>query len=83
MKPTRALSMSQRLSIRREVVEYGSLPVAAWLSQADGISAVRTLLVQLSERTADSSTGEYGPMSLEHTLRLQMLISKWMAWLQA
>ncbi|DBB03885.1 TPA: hypothetical protein ACH3X1_012971 [Trebouxia sp. C0004] len=49
--------MSQRLSIRREVVEYGSLPVAAWLSQADGISAVRTLLVQLSERTADSSTG--------------------------
>ncbi|DBB07821.1 TPA: hypothetical protein ACH3X3_009230 [Trebouxia sp. C0006] len=49
--------MSQRLSIRREVVEYGSLPVAAWLSQADGISAVRTLLVQLSERTADSGTG--------------------------
>ncbi len=59
MKPTRALSMSQRLSIRREVVEYGSLPVAAWLTQADGISAVRTLLVQLSERTADSGTGEY------------------------
>ena len=51
--------MSHRLSIRREVVEYGSLPVAAWLSQADGISAVRTLLFQLSERTADSSTGEY------------------------
>lgn len=68
--------MSQRLSIRREVVEYGSLPVAAWLSQADGISAVRTLLVQLSERTADSGTGEYCPILLEHTLRLQMLISK-------
>jgi len=76
VKPTRALSMSQRLSIRREVVEYGSLPVAAWLSQADGISAVRTLLVQLSERTADSGTGEYCPILLEHTLRLQMLISK-------
>ena len=49
--------MSQKLSIRREVVEYGSLPVAAWLSQADGISAVRGLLVQLSERTAESGNG--------------------------
>lgn len=47
--------MSGKLSIRREVVEYGSLPVAAWLSQADGISAVRTLLVQMSERTSDDN----------------------------
>lgn len=47
--------MSSKLSIRREVVEYGALPVAAWLSQADGISAVRTLLVQMSERTREDN----------------------------
>ena len=49
--------MSQRLSIRREVVEYGFLPVASWLSQGDGVSAVRSLLVQLSEQATDSLKG--------------------------
>lgn len=47
--------MTKQLSIRREVVEYGSVPVGAWLQQADGIAAIRNLLVQLSDRTSSSN----------------------------
>ena len=72
--------MSQKLSIRREVVEYGSLPVAAWLSQADGISAVRALLVQLSERTAESSKGMCRPVFCAYTVYVSTELSL-LAWL--
>ena len=47
--------MTKQLSIRREVVEYGSVPVGAFLQQADGIAAIRTLLVQLSDRTGSGN----------------------------
>ena len=43
--------MTKPLSIRREVVEYGSIPVSAWLQQADGIAAIHALVVQLAGRT--------------------------------
>lgn len=47
--------MTRQLSIRREVVEYGSVPVSAWLQQADGIAAVHTLTVQLAGRADPDS----------------------------
>jgi len=36
-------------TIRREVIEYGALPIAAWLHHIDGAAAVQTLLRQLVE----------------------------------
>ena len=47
--------MTKQLSIRREVVEYGSVPVSAWLQQADGIAAIHTLVVQLAGRTSGAN----------------------------
>jgi hypothetical protein len=36
-------------TIRREVIEYGALPIAAWLHHIDGAAAVQALLRQLVE----------------------------------
>ena len=41
-------------AIRREVIEYGALPVASWLGHIDSTSAVSQLLKQLAAATANS-----------------------------
>ena len=55
-----AMSSHAAFAIRREVIEYGALPIASWLGHIDSTSAVLQLLKQLTEAatTADHHQSE-------------------------
>ncbi|KAK9810967.1 hypothetical protein WJX73_001581 [Symbiochloris irregularis] len=46
---------SPAFAIRREVIEYGALPIASWLGQIDSTAAVLQLLKQLVDAAPSSS----------------------------
>ena len=52
--------------IRREIIEYGSLPIAKWLGGDDGAAAVQQLLHQLLDAASQNSQQQC-ELPLKHT----------------
>lgn len=51
-----AMASRAAFAIRREVIEYGALPIASWLGDIDSTAAVLSLLKQLTEALRKSGS---------------------------
>ena len=65
------MSSDAAFAIRREVIEYGALPIASWLGHIDSTSAVSRLLQHLADAATpsdlDRSKAETYGLTLEQT----------------
>ena len=51
-------SRDPAFAIRREIIDYASLPISSWLPSIDSVSAVLALVQQLSEAGAVKRDGK-------------------------